>query len=343
MRLNHLSLFQILREIDLSRIKAEADTRFSLLIAGEPLLTARLAKRLSESPGKTGIHPWVQRHTPGGVDRALPEQRFDAAMIVSSQVDLAPETSALLQTLEWARVPTLVVIVHDGAASVIGAELPRTQERARVVLPSDFDRQTLQDRLAPVFLTLVPDALRLSLGKQLPIFRGVLTHQLIADTSQANAVYAASSGMAKLVPVLNIPLNVADMVILTKNQLVMAFKIALLAGKQGRPLDIMGEAISVLGGGFLFREIARGLVGLIPGFGILPRVAVAYAGTQTIGQVVALWAFEDRRLPLGELRRRYQGALARGRKVAGALIGKNEQENAKTPAALPPPPPKPQA
>ena len=46
----------------------------------------------------------------------------------------------------------------------------------------------------------------------------------------------------------------------------------------------------MIGGGFLLRQGARQLVGLIPVAGIVPKVAVAYAGTLAIGKAVVAWA-----------------------------------------------------
>jgi uncharacterized protein (DUF697 family) len=80
------------------------------------------------------------------------------------------------------------------------------------------------------------------------------------------------------------------LVVLTKNQLVMSYRIALASGKKGTPRDLVGEVLGVIGGGFLFRQGARQLVGLIPVAGIVPKVAVAYAGTLAIGKAVVTWA-----------------------------------------------------
>jgi len=44
-------------------------------------------------------------------------------------------------------------------------------------------------------------------------------------------------------------MNLGDIVILTKNQLVMSYKIALVAGKSGTPRHLIGEILGVLGGG----------------------------------------------------------------------------------------------
>ena len=96
-------------------------------------------------------------------------------------------------------------------------------------------------------------------------------------------------------------MTIGDVVVLTKNQLVMSYKIALAAGRSGRPRDLVGEIIGVLGGGLLFRQVARQLIGLVPVIGIVPKVAVAYGGTWAIGRAVTLWATgrrpHDRRAP----------------------------------------------
>jgi hypothetical protein len=72
----------------------------------------------------------------------------------------------------------------------------------------------------------------------------------------------------------------------------------------------------VLGGGLLFRQLARQLVGLVPVLGIVPKVAVAYGGTWAIGRAVALWATEGRKLSSGGLKELSREGLARGREVA---------------------------
>ena len=100
--------------------------------------------------------------------------------------------------------------------------------------------------------------------------------------------------MAEAVPLLDVPLNLADILILTKNQLLMGYKIALGAGKSGRARDVIGEVVGVVGGGFLFRQAARSLIGLIPMAGIIPKVAIAYTGTWAIGRAVVVWATQGR-------------------------------------------------
>ena len=310
--------FNLFKEIDLSQIQAEAKEPFSLLIAGELTLASALANNFSKSEGKIGIHPWV-------VVEGLPLRRdagdlsgYDIALLVSKEIELGQALGHLLSQLNRMNVPTIVVIVNEVGDSWIGANLVRRYETGRLVLPS-VEPDIIQEELVELIVKAIPNR-QLTLARQLPLLRPIIIRNLIEDTSRANAVYAASTGLAEIIPVLDIPLNVADIVILTKNQLVMAYKIALGNGKEGAPYKLLGEIVSVIGGGFLLREIARKLVGLIPVIGIVPKVAVSYAGTRAIGEIVYLWASGGQQLEEWEVDSIYDEAMERGRGLAESII-----------------------
>lgn len=313
-------MFDLVREVDLGAIKREAEGRFSLQLGGDPALAAQLAAALSATPGRSGVHPYVSVQNEGVRSALPPDLRAPDLHIVVQRGFAGSEPLGV--------VPTLVVCVSDEPARDVGAELARSGEAARVVvtdLTADLGRV-----LIPEILRALPRHLHLAAARQLPVFRPTVIRSFVEETSRTNAVYAASTGVAEIVPVLNVPLNVADTVVLGKNQLVMAYKVALAAGKTGKPQELMGEVIGVLGGGLLFRQVARGLVGLIPVWGWLPKIAVAYAGTQVIGTATALWALEGRTVTARDLRGLYENALGRGRTLAGQLLRRNQEA-----AALP--------
>jgi hypothetical protein len=56
--------------------------------------------------------------------------------------------------------------------------------------------------------------------------------------------------------------------------------------------------------------------------GIVPKVAVSYAGTWVIGRTIYLWATEGEKLNREEVRRFYEEAIARGRTLAETLMDK---------------------
>jgi uncharacterized protein (DUF697 family) len=174
---------------------------------------------------------------------------------------------------------------------------------------------------------VTPAGLRLGLGRQLPALRTLVFVELIDETARANASYAFASGIAEIIPVVNIPMNIGDVVILTKNQLVMSYKIALVAGKSGTPRNLIGEILGVLGGGLLFRQVARQLIGLIPVVGVAPKVAVAYGGTWAIGKAVVLWATAGQVLTRESVGQFLDEGLKRGRKAARALVSRRRRGN----------------
>jgi hypothetical protein len=76
----------------------------------------------------------------------------------------------------------------------------------------------------------------------------------------------------------------------------------------------------VVGSGFLWRQAARSLIGLVPGLGIVPKVAVAYAGTRAMGEVVYRWCITGERIRDGALKPIYNNALLRGKELGARLF-----------------------
>jgi uncharacterized protein (DUF697 family) len=278
------SLFSLLREIDFAQIQNEAQQPVRLVLLGDEPLVRQLLERL-------GPTPWVS---------ALPDLASHRAGDVILRLSSHSAPSEPLPQ------PGLDIVVGETSAP------------AGCLLLKDLSRDALEQSLAAALLGKVPDAARLALARQVPLLRAAYARALIEQTSRGNALYAASTGFAGILPVLALPLNVADLIILSKNQLIMAYKLALLEGKQGQPSEMVKEILSVLGGGLIFRQLARELVGLIPGWGIVPKVAVAYAGTQIIGETVHIWAAGGETATLKQLRQHYETALERGRSWAEA-------------------------
>lgn len=189
----------------------------------------------------------------------------------------------------------------------------------RVAVGSALD----PDSLATEFIPRVMDALRdrhLALARHYPLFRDAVARALINDTSFANASYALGTGFAEIVPVLDVPFNIADLIVLTKTQAMMVYKLGLALGLSTRWQDHMAELGSVVGAGFLWRQAARQLVGLIPVWGIVPKVAIAYAGTYAVGEAVLYWYHTGKKMTGSDLRAAYTNALRRGKEIAQKLI-----------------------
>jgi uncharacterized protein (DUF697 family) len=225
--------------------------------------------------------------------------------------------TALRDALAERRIPLVVVIIAGGPQT---AAVPQPKETGRVMVPSLG--RAAADAIAGGLLGAVDPARQLAFARQLPALRPSLATRLIDEASRANAAYAFSAGVAETIPILTAPLNVADMIVLAKNQAVMAYKLALIAGRDGTPREIVSELAGVLGGGLLFRQAARQLVGLVPVIGLASKVAVAYAGTWTIGRAVEMWAMEGRTPSAAAARRFYAEGLERGKRGAKSIMAR---------------------
>jgi uncharacterized protein (DUF697 family) len=313
-------VWRIVKEMDLDVIRREAGRRAHVLVIAESTAEADdLAIRLAEgqpdpTPYLTAIDAPLAalglRHIhPGGHAAAA-----DAPAIVVA-VTRGRELSADMKAArkQWAErgVPLVTVAVGtsdiDGTVYVDGS-------LARVSIDR-LDDDGFRHVVDGLFRVMEPDR-RVGLARRFPALRPKVFHSLIEETARVNAGYAFSTGVAEIVPILDIPLNIGDIVVLTKNQLMMSYRIALAAGKTGEPRQLIGEILGVLGSGLLFRQIARQLVGLIPAIGLVPKVAVAYGGTWAIGRAVALWATGDGTVTRARLREFSREGLARGRELA---------------------------
>ncbi len=232
------------------------------------------------------------------------------------------EEKALVQ--EWSNAGRKVLVfVNRGSypvpPGVINAWV-NWRDR-RVVYGSVEDTHFLQTEFTRVVMDLLPEDW-LALGRLFPLFRQAIANQLINDTCLSNAAYSLSTGLAEIVPVLDIPLNVTDFIVLTKSQAFLVYKLGLALGLSTNWQNYVTEFSGILGAGFLWRQLARMLVGLIPVYGIVPKVGIAYAGTYVSGHTVLQWYLTGRHISKDQMRELFGQALANGRQVAQNLLKK---------------------
>jgi uncharacterized protein (DUF697 family) len=313
-RFNLANVWRNIRELDLQRIRDAAETPVRIVVAGtEPERMGALAANLRRDPRRPDdiantLIPLVE------TGAALGSSQADVILLVFSDAHEHRETqAAALSTWSTAGIPVIPVIA-PGAAIGDAAVLPLAAGSMPVFASTD-DWGALQAELAPAILKILPDQI-LSLGRHYPMLRETAARRLIGDTSTANAAYSFSTGLAEIIPVLDIPLNVADMIVLTKAQAMLVYKLGLALGLSPDWQYYITEFSGVIGSGFLWRQVARSLVGLIPAWGIVPKVAVAYSGTYAVGQAVLHWYLTGRHAT-----RRMLGAFSREALSRGKAIG----------------------
>lgn len=320
---NLSNTFNTIKEVDLRPLRQQALNGVRISIVGAPGSgRSTLAAQLRRDPSR----PENQTDSPVLILDLEQAAQASGADLIILVVDHRKLDTTLEQTLaqQWANANQRVLILLNefeepqGSKSMIAWS---TWSRRRVVNGSVLDEHFLANRFAGVVIDLLPSHV-LGLGRAFPLFRVAVAHYLINDTSLSNAAYSLSTGLAEIVPIFDIPLNVADMVVLTKTQAYLVYKLGLAFGFSTQWQDYVAEFSSVLGAGFLWRQIARSLVGLIPVYGIIPKVAVAYSGTYAVGHAVLQWYITGRHISTRQMRELYSQAFQRGKAIGARLLEK---------------------
>ncbi len=170
-------------------------------------------------------------------------------------------------------------------------------------------------RLAAALAAVVaeqPD-LRLALARHVPAFRPAVVTCLIAEASRDNAKIALISAVPGVIPAAAFLLPataLGDMVLLTKNQILLLLRIAAAYGKEMDLRERTRELLPVVGSAFGWRAAARELLGLVPGgVGLLVKGCIAYAGTYTVGKAAAVYYSTGHTLSPSRLRQLYGDGL----------------------------------
>ncbi len=167
-----------------------------------------------------------------------------------------------------------------------------------------------------------PD-LMLALARNFPVFRRRAAQRLIAQTAGVNAQFALITGIAEQVPLLGsivLPGSaLSDIIVLTKNQIMMALRLAAAYGLEVDYKSRMKELIPILGNAFGWRAVARELVGAVPMVGFIPRAMIAYAGTVTVGRAAQLYYETGEQVTASQARRLYREAYIASRERVRVL------------------------
>ncbi len=163
------------------------------------------------------------------------------------------------------------------------------------------DGEEAISRLRTAIVTADPD-LAPAFGRWFVQFRAPAVHAIIDETAKANAKFAFISNVPSIVPLFGGLISAsADLIVLTKNQIMMAYK---LAAANDRDLSdqtgILRELAPVVGAGFVWRSVAREATSFLPFMaGSIPKVAIAFAGTYSVG-LAADYYYRFGKKPTGE-------------------------------------------
>lgn len=329
------SFWQNISETDLRPIRDQALRGVQIaIVAPSTTEASALADQLRRDPNRTQLTTDSPIRL---LDLESADHALSADLIILLITSLPDSTRYQDLVRTWQEASRRVVILIDQpeepAASQSITPWPN-HDRRRVLFGSPNDPRFLLEKFSPAVVELLPDH-HLALGRYFPLFRLAIAHHLINDTSFSNAAYAMSTGIASIVPILDIPLTITDTIVLTKAQAFLVYRLGLALGYSTRWQDYIGEFGSVIGGGFVLRQLARSLVGLVPFWGIVPKTAIAYSGTYVVGNAILQWYLTGRHISKSQMRLLSHQAAERGRILARSLLAHLPHPHLRLPPLLP--------
>jgi uncharacterized protein (DUF697 family) len=166
----------------------------------------------------------------------------------------------------------------------------------------------------------------LALARQFPAFRRRVVENTIHSIARENALFAVATALPDVVPsLMELPWSfgewASDTTFLTANQVRMAFLIGAACDREVGFAQQRLEILSIIGSAFGWRAIARELVGKIPlGGGLIPKGAIAYAGTFVMGKGLEYLYRANTPLPPEERKSVYRQAFERGQAVVESML-----------------------
>jgi uncharacterized protein (DUF697 family) len=331
-----VSGFKLLKEVDLNAVREKAEATVHVMVVGrDGSGRTTLINQLLTGP-RAGEPPGIPPVSEHGVDGEIIIRPYSLVLLVL-------DTPAGIHVLEsevfrkLARNNARVVVCYnkidligDKQAILNGAI---EWKDAEVVAVSAIDRGSLLHTLVPAILRACK-GLEIPLARRLPLIREPVCSRLIDEACFVNSTYSLTTGLAEINVLLDVPLNLADIIVLTKNQALMSYKISLAMGMTADWKETVPKLATVVGSAFLWRQAARSLVGLIPAWGIIPKVTIAYAGTFAVGQAIFHWCASGEKLKQNVLRPIYDNALQRGRDTARLLLAAKRNNEKLSPDAF---------
>ncbi|MCB0060234.1 MAG: hypothetical protein KDE45_24510 [Caldilineaceae bacterium] len=250
-------MLSVLREVSLDEIREQAETPPRVLIVGP---TSEAARRLGLAlTGAEGQFSSMYRAANEPLDDL---GRLDAAVVWDP--DRTGAGSRVSTAVQYDS-PPVPIVRFEGT----GPDDERAIEQLRLdILRRNGDRVT-------------------GFGRALPAFRQAAAKQVIDETSIANAQFSIVSNLPALIPIIGgLAAAGADFIVLTKNQVIMLYKLAAIYGRNlNDHRTILQEVLPVVGAGLVWRTLAREASAVLPfAAGAVPKLAIAYAGTVAVGR-----------------------------------------------------------
>ncbi len=181
------------------------------------------------------------------------------------------------------------------------------------------------ERAVAEILQARPD-LQLPLARLYQPFRREVTQEIVQNVSKENALFSLATALPNVLPswasaLWSVGEFASDTTVLTANQIRMAFLLAAASDREVGFKEQRTEIGSLMAGAFGWRAVARELAGKIPfGGGLIPKAAIAYAGTYVVGISLERLYRVGELLTREERRGAYEAAYDKGKQIAAAMV-----------------------
>lgn len=253
------SFMNVVKDIDFEETRNKAEQVPSILvIASETTLVQKAADLLFGEDDRNGVvaRSWSD------AESSFDPTRYDVVIVYD------PNGTGLFDTVRLATANRR----DTSNVFFLSANLSAGADPVQDVR---FEILEMLPEMAPAF------------GRFHPLWRKAAINAIVDQTSRANAQFALISNIPAVIPVLGGIISAsADLLVLTKNQVMMCYKIAAAHGEDlDNQFAIVRELTPVVGAGFLWRTAAREAAAFIPfAAGTIPKVVIAFAGTLTMGK-----------------------------------------------------------
>ena len=305
---NAKDFWDTVKSISINDIVRDASRPISVALVGSAELRREARRALFVAPGVSGVN-----------GSALPEPSFLQEFETTSPESLFPRETGVFD-----------IVIDVGLGRVDAPEGARIYSIAELGGWEPTLDRILEDR---------PE-IAIALARNFPVFRRRVADSIISVTATANAQFALVTGITSAFPVLSLllPVNsLSDMLMLTKNQIMMTLRLAAAYGLEINYKTRLKELAPILMNAFGWRAVARELVGAVPVVGFVARAGIAYAGTVTIGKSAMIYYETGENINKAQLQQWYKEALESSKGKIRALAGAVKRRG-KAERALPPPP-----
>lgn len=307
--------WKIIREFNPEGIEREATAPLDIWLLGEPEAGRHtVARSILGAEASAEIGRLFTLFDLGEKQDPIPlgEKPDLIVLVVRLDRPLAEIGKQASAVINRARVPSVLVFTRADTVE-ISRDLRNNAYRTfsfvsfmRTAFVDARDQAEVQAKLIPIALDAIPNV-RTPIARRIPAARAAVAQQIVEETSRVNAQFALLANLPANLPLIGgVAGSVADFFVLTKNQVMMALRLAAIYGRDVTlTRQVLAEVTPIIGNGLLWRSAARITVGMLPSLiAAAPKAAIAYVGTYVAGEA-ARYYYDEGRKPPQELLKRF--------------------------------------